>query len=128
MSVTSEDIAAIYGECGGDLAKVADRLQLPYEELLKKLSDSNVVGSAPRVRTPPADLGREPLRKYVVAVRHSEEAYWSPEDLEKIEKARAKYCAGTHEISQGKDRGWFVLYCTPRTIRTKPRKWYVDEI
>lgn len=117
-----ERLREIYDECGGDASKVADRLNLSREELAERYTAPPTPPA--RRRKPPADLGKDYYRKHIVSVRHAENPVWPKEDEEKIEKARADYESGTHEMCQGRDRDWFVLYSVPRRKRTGPRKFF----
>lgn len=120
---TREEIAEIYIECGGDLQKVAERLGLSVDQL-------NVTPPAPRpvsLRKPPVDPGQAALRKHIVSMRHADSSIWPKIDEPKILDARTKYEAGTHEITQGRDRNWFILYCIPRVQRTGARKFFHAE-
>lgn len=117
-----DQLREIYDECDRDLTKVASRLGISLTDLADLVAPSPT--PAPRRRKPPADIGRESMRKHIVSVRHAEVPVWPAGDLDKIEKAREDYCAGTHEMCQGRDRDWFVLYLIPRKRRTPARPFF----
>lgn len=114
-----EKLREIYDEHGGDLEAVAAVLGVDLPE--------HVIPTPiplPSRRQPPADLGKAELRQYIVSKRHADHAAWPKEDEAKIEDARAAYEAGTHEMCQGRDRNWFVLYLIPRQKRAGARKFF----
>lgn len=119
---TLDELKEIYEECGGDLTKVAERLGLSIADLAQQVSPAAT--PAPRRRKPPTDLGKESMRKHIVSIRHAEVPVWPAADLNKIEKARDSYCAGTHEMTQGRDRDWFILYLIPRKRRVPARPFF----
>lgn len=121
--VSMERLREIYDQCGGDAALVAQELGLSTEELASRVTTAPALPA--RRRRPPADLGVPYYRDRIVSVRHAENPYWPKEDEAAIDDARAKYEAGTHEMCQGRDRDWFVLYLIPRKRRCAPRKFFV---
>lgn len=123
--VSSERLREVYTEHGGDPVKVAAALGLSTQDLAARLTIAPVPVS--RRRKPPADVGKDYFRSYIVSIRHAEHTHWPEADLSKIEQARANYEAGTHEICQGRDRDWFVLYCVPRKTRVGARKFFRTE-
>lgn len=126
---TSEELTKLYADCGGDLQKVADHLNLPYSEFASKFGADLAPPATPpaRRRPPPADLGHRegaPNPKYIVAVRHADNPLWPRESRQKIELARTNYEAGTHEMVQGRDRDWILQYSIPRQKRSGARKFF----
>jgi len=125
---TTEELTKLYTECGGDLQKVADHLGLPYAEFASKFGADLAPPATPpaRRRPPPSDLGAAlpPNRKFIVAFRHADNPLWPRDSQRKIDQARLDYEAGTHEMCQGRDRDWFVLYSIPRKQRTGARKFF----
>jgi hypothetical protein len=119
LNKTAEELLA---DAGGDLSKVAADLgigQIP--------SDFHAINPFPlrySRRQPPADLGRPEMRQYTISIRHADSPTWPVIDQTKIEAARAKYEAGTHEICQGRDRNFFSLYLIPRKVRCGARKFF----
>lgn len=65
--------------------------------------------------------GRPELVKYTVAKKRAYQV-WDNED-KAIEKARADYEAGTHEMCTGRDGSWLILYSIPRQ-KASPRPNY----
>lgn len=124
----SEAVLDIYRRHGGDLTKVAAEMGLSYSDFVAGPGAALAPPPppAPRRRPPPDDLGATlaPDRKYIVSRRHAENPHWPKEDQTKIEKARANYEAGTHEMITGRDREWFILYSIPRANRTGARKFF----
>jgi hypothetical protein len=112
----------IYEKHGGNLNLIAAELGISQGDIQEKFTTPPTPPA--RGRTPPADLGSESLRQFIVAYRHADCPVWRKEDQKKIEEARALYCAGTHEVFQGRDQNWFILYCQPRKKRCGARKWY----
>lgn len=121
--LSPERLREIYDQAGGDLEKVAAALGINASELsVRPIQDPPLVG---RGRRPPVDLGQNPnLRRYIISSRHAQHPVWPKADQKKIDDARAKYEAGTHEMCQGRDRNWFVLYCIPRKQRAGARKFF----
>jgi hypothetical protein len=118
-----KQLRELYEEHGGDVSAVARSLGLG-----DYYSGTGIPSPPPRRRQPPADLGREELRKYIVSARHVDSSVWPLEDEAKIDEARSLYEAGSHEMCQGRDaRGWFVLYLIPRTKRAGARKFFHTE-
>lgn len=117
-----EELREIYEECGGDPKRVAEALGISASELAERAIPAPV--SLSSRRKPPEDLGHEYFRPFIVSKRHADHTYWPREDESKIEEARAKYEAGTHEICQQRDRDWFVLFCVPRKTRVGARKFF----
>lgn len=56
--------------------------------------------------------GRPELRPYLVATRGPSERAWNNNDPAVVE-ARAKYAAGTHTLTTGRDGSVQLLYCIP---------------
>jgi hypothetical protein len=121
----SEELRKVYEECGGDLHKVAARMGLSISGLATEVATPPPPPA--RRRTPPVDLGHDNIRKYVISVRHCENPVWPVADEDKILVARELYELGTHEMCQGRDRNWFVLYLIPRKVRTGARKFFHAE-
>lgn len=120
--VSPERLREVYNENDGDPIKVAAALGLEPSELAARLTLAPV--PVTRRRKPPADIGKDYFRQFIVSVRHAEHPLWPKDDEAKIEEARAKYEAGTHDICQGRDRDWFVLYCVPLKKRVGARKFF----
>jgi hypothetical protein len=120
----AEEVKAVYEQCGGDLNKIAERLGVAIPDFQQF---APATPPPARRRKPPADIGKEKLRKFIVSVRHVENSVWPSDDTSKIELARARYEAGTYEMCQGRDRDWFVLYSIPRKERTGARKFFQTE-
>lgn len=112
------DIKAIYDEAGGDMRVVAQRLGVPYETLVQP-EESPVV----RRRYPPSQVGNPDLKDRIVSIRHADNPHWPTEDADKITLAKLRYEAGTHEMCQGRDKDWFILYSIPRKVPCAPRKY-----
>lgn len=132
-TTSPEQVRDLYNECGGDLEQVAARLGLPYSEFVSKFGAEVAPASTPpaRRRPPPSDLGHRegaPNPQYIVAVRHADNPMWPPEYDAAIAVARANYEAGTHEMVQGRDRGWFIQYSIPRKKRTETRRFFHSHI
>lgn len=116
MTFNEEELKRLHEEYGGDTTAVAAHLGLSPTE-------GRPLTRRRKVR-PPSDLGKESMRKWIVTARHAEHSTWPTEDQDKIEDARSKYEAGTHEMCQGRDRDWFILYLIPRKTRTGARKFF----
>ena len=126
MTISPEELRDVYDECGGDLAEIASRLGVPLAQFPGPL----VPAPPRRRRSPPADLGHRsgwPHPKHIVATRHCDGS-WSSDDQSDIDKARANYEAGTHEMCQGRDRDWFVLFSIPRRKRCGARRFFQMEV
>lgn len=67
-------------------------------------------------------VGRPELRPFIVAVRRN--YYWPPEYYDALVAARAAYCAGTHEMCQGRDGDVIIQYLIPRKERVEKRPFY----
>lgn len=125
--ITIEELRTIFEENDSSLERTAEHLGMPYSDFAMKWGPSLVPAPtvrAARHRKPPADLGQEWCRKYTIAIRHCENPYWPKEAEVRIEEARVKYEAGTHEIVTGRDDRWFILYLVPRATRTGARKFF----
>lgn len=120
--VSSEKLRELYNEHGGDTAKLAAALGLSAEELAGAVAPAPVPSY--RRKVPPADLGHDYFRAFIVSRRHADYSQWPAEDEAAIEEARAKYEAGTHTICQQRDRNWFVLFCVPLKTRVGARKFF----
>ena len=120
MTFNPVELQRLHNEYGGDVSKIAAALGFESE---------TTVAAAPKTRTRrlqrPEDLGRESMRRFIVSARHSSFSTWPAQDEAKIQAARDKYEAGTHEMAQGRDRDWFVQYCIPRKVRTGARKFFI---
>lgn len=126
------EIRRIYEECGGDLEKVAQRLGVPYQDFI---TNHGLTLAAPstltvRRRTPPETLGQRtrenggPDPKLIISCKHVDSPTWPKDDMPRIEAARRHYELGTHEMCQGREGDWFILYSIPRVKRTGPRKFF----
>ena len=111
--MVTSDAQALYEACGGDMNEVARRLNLPVDQIMPA-----------RRRQPPETLGRKEMRKFQVSSRHADTPVWPKEHEKSIGLARAKFEAGTHEMCQGRDGEWFILYLIPRRQPTKPRRFF----
>ena len=118
-TVSQDRLREIYEEEGGDLARMAVRLSVA----MPVLAAPNPTPVARR-RAPPAEIGQPNLRKYTVSTRNCQTPLWPSQDYEKIATARRKYEAGTHEMCQGRDGEWFILYLIPRNKRVAPRRFF----
>lgn len=118
MQLSDEELSKLYEEYGGDLVAVAQRLNIDVPERPTYVPRR-------RTLTAPVDLGRPELRRYRVSAKHTSWSTWPVVDQDKIDDARAKYEAGTHEMCQGRDGDWFVLYLIPRKKRAGARKFFV---
>lgn len=126
-STSASNLREIYDKHGGNLTKVAEELGLSLDEFVSELGSKFIPSPSMypmRRRTPPADLGKDSMRKYIVSIRHVDSSVWPREDQIKIDDARNMWEAGTHEMCQGRDRGWFILYLIPRKQRTGARKFF----
>lgn len=103
--MTDIELRRIYDEEGGDLKKIAARLNLPEDELLN-------VPVEPL--HPPAALGRPEISEHIISVRHADNPTWPKENLEAINLAHRAVVKGTHTVCQGRDGDWFILYSIPR--------------
>lgn len=122
QTLSHEQLKELYDECGGDAVKLAAKLGMSISEVAAR---ATTVQSLPaRRRQPPSDLGPDYYRRHIISIRHSEVPVWPQADQVRIESARMDYEAGTHEMCQARDRGWFVLYSIPRRKRTAPRKFF----
>ena len=119
MTLEPHEIQKLHEEYGGDVSKVAAALGLPADA---------PVSAAPKTRARrqerPSDLGNPNLRRHVISARNASFSTWPAQDQSKIQTARDNYEAGTHEMCQGRDRDWFVLYSIPRKVRTGARKFF----
>lgn len=127
MTLSIENIRAVYEDCGSNLAETAERLGVPYSTFALQWGPS--LAPAPRTlarhrRTPPDNLGQEWCRKHTIAIKHCQNPYWPKASDLKIEDARNKYEAGTHEMLTARDGDWFILYCVPRTTRCGARRFF----
>lgn len=116
-NLTDEEFKALYEECGGDPQRIASHLGVTLPNI------SPFAPFNPRRRQPPENIGNPKLKHRIVSIRHSM-TDWPLADLEKINRARKLYDDGTHEICQGREGDWFILYCIPRKVRTSPRKYF----
>lgn len=121
--LTAAELRDVYDENGGDATRIAAALGIDKIELAERVTLPPSSGYRRR-RQPPADLGKDYFRQHIVSARHTDHSTWPSEDEVKIEEARAKYEAGTHDICQGRDRNWFVLYCVPLQTRVGARKFF----
>lgn len=126
-----EKIADLYRKHGGDRNAVARELGISVGTV-GELTD--------RVHVPlmgvtyiddcwprPATLGRPRLRQYMISSRHVSEIGWPRKDRGAIEAARASYDAGTHELCQGREGSFMVLYSIPRRKRDRRVKYFAAE-
>lgn len=65
--------------------------------------------------------GKPELRHYVVARKHITEQ-WDNEEIQ-IKTARSLFEKGTHELVNGRDGDWNLLYSIPRAV-SQPRPNY----
>jgi hypothetical protein len=119
--LTDEELKALYDQCGGDSSKVAALVGVRIDTPL------HVMPFNPRRRQPPANIGNPKLQNRIVSIRHCETPDWPLADTDKIKRARQLYDDGTHEMCQGREGEWFILYLIPRKVRTAPRKYFVME-
>lgn len=127
MTVPKDQLVDIYNRNGGDFEKVAAELGISYSDFVKDYGMDMLPPPTPtpaRRRQPPADLGKPELRKFMVSQRHCEHPTWPKEHLGAIIRARRQYELGTHEMTTGRDRDWFILYSIPRKDRTGTRKFF----
>jgi hypothetical protein len=68
-------------------------------------------------------LGRPELQEFLVARKRGVGAQWDNNDPE-IVLARARYEAGTHEMTTGRDGPWQLLYSIVRVRPAAPRPGY----
>lgn len=68
-------------------------------------------------------VGREALRPFIVAVKRG--ARWPDEFEPALERARADYCSGTHEMCQGREGPTIIQYSIPRKAPVAPRPFPV---
>ncbi len=109
---------------GGNISKVARRLDLDYFELKTRLGQTESP-TYPR-EDEPSDirtLGKAPHTSHVIAIKHSD-GVWPSKYDDVIQDARRKFDAGTHEMCSSRIRGWTVLYCIPRKEPTPPRFFF----
>lgn len=99
----------------GDLRKTARSLGFNYTALVERFGTRDVVN------TP--DLGRQELRKYIVAYRIADRG-WTSFQQEILEDARRKFDAGTHEMCQGRDGRYILQYLIPRLIPCGRRNFF----
>lgn len=64
-------------------------------------------------------VGREALRPFIVAVKRHDR--WPFEYEPALAEAREAYCAGTHEMCQGRDGQTIIQYLIPRKVPVPPR-------
>ncbi|MFN4091654.1 MAG: hypothetical protein ACK4FG_02005 [Brevundimonas sp.] len=117
MAFTPEELKKLHEDYGGDIEKVALAVGVTAPAQPTPMT-------RPRRLQRPAELGNPNLRRYIVSARHVEFSTWPSQDEEKILQARANYEAGTHEMCQGRDQDWFILYSIPRKVRTGARKFF----
>lgn len=65
-------------------------------------------------------IGREELRKYIVAVKRFD---WPVEYDKALSIARRLYEAGTHEMCQGRDGPMIIQYLIPRNVPVRLREF-----
>lgn len=112
----------------GNPSIAARHLGMNYQQLVvrhKRMQEAAVIKED--VVPEPADittLGRPGLERYVVAIRRTTIGEWHKKYKDDLDKARAKYDAGTHEMVQGRKNGWFIQYCIPRQHPTKSRNYF----
>lgn len=111
----------------GNLSKVARTLGIDYFALRTKYGQQvRQVPFRPALGREPVDirvLGKPGLEQYVIAVKRAG-SVWPTKYAAIIEDARRKYDAGTHEMYQGVNKGWVVLYLEPRMVPDSPRNYF----
>jgi len=123
-----ERLKEIYDRHNGDLAKTADELGISYNDFLAKYGQEvgSISTNVVRTKSPPKELGRPELRKYILSVRHSDNPQWPVADKDKLASARLKHDAGTHEMCQGRDGKWIIQYLILRTNPAPPNKYFTE--
>lgn len=120
--ISPERLREIYDRCGGDAALIGKELGISHLELANQVIPPNLMPS--RIRKPPTNVGVDYFRQYIVSIKHADHSTWPQADFQAIEEARSKYEAGTHTMTQARDRDWFVLYCVPLKQRVGARKFF----
>ena len=121
MDLSLQELAKIYAECNNDIARVADRLGLDVSLLSQSITPPTPIPLQYRQR--PENLGRPEMRKYLVSARPAT-GEWPIADRDIINQSRELYKLGTHEMCQGRDRDWIILYLIPRKQPVQPRKFF----
>jgi hypothetical protein len=122
QDLSKERLLDLYEECGGDAQLLGRKLGLSMEELAQRLTTPTTPPA--RRSKPPADLGHDYFKPFIVSMRHCENPKWPWEDQDKIEEARSLYEGGTHTMCQQRDRDWFVLFCVPLKKAVAPCKFF----
>lgn len=98
-------------ECNGDAAVLATRLRSGFLP---------TIGGNEK----PMFAGRKSLHRYIVAIKHKNHAFWPKEKEKDIQRAQRLYDAGSHEVFQGHDGPWRILYCKARSRPVGPRNYF----
>lgn len=122
MSAEDELIRDELKNPGANPSKVARLLGLDLNRVRALAGgQSNVIS----LDNGPANIGRETLRPYIVAVKQADGS-WPIHKWPEIERAQRQYDDGTHEMFQGRDGIWIILYCRPRRKAVAPRTYFKE--
>ncbi len=110
-----------------NISKLARDMGVNYAGLRNRLwSDENrpVVTPTGPLPTDPTSVGKAGMAHNAVAVKPNGGS-WPTFYFNAIQRARAAYDAGTHEMVQEKrPDGWIVLYSIPRLIPVKRKPYF----
>lgn len=70
-------------------------------------------------------VDRQRLEPFIVASRQASNPGWDNED-DGVQMARARFCAGTHDMATHRENGWLHLCSFPLVVRRKPRPGYFN--
>lgn len=117
----------------GDLFAAAKELSISPTVLLQKIRamehrPDNGVNYIICTTPPPKELGRAPLRRFIISVRHRNNPGWPLQDREAIERAREGYDRGLVDMYQGAEGPWIIQYARNRSRKDYRRQpWFTSE-
>lgn len=112
-------------ESGDNLSRLARRLGVNYHGVVERFRKPSRPFVAPRGALPtnPASVAKPGMERFAIAVKAAG-CHWPTIYFNALQRARALYDAGTHEMMQEtRADGWVVQYLVPRLI-TADRKPY----
>jgi hypothetical protein len=116
MSMIREDMA----KPGADLGRVSQRYQIPARLLREELASPPPLPALPEIN---GGFGRPELQQFMISRKKVRDT-WPELDCTIISTARLQYDAGTHEMCQGRDGDWIILYLIPRSVPAKRTHQY----